>query len=161
LRGGVSKMIRKILVPLDGSKIGESALPYVQDIISGFRPELSPEIILFHVIHPSVRETIGVEGGTVEIPWTEDDLKSTKDNALSYLNGVIERLKAKGINSTANIVVGREADEIVKFAESEKIDMIAMSTHGRSGIGRWALGSVADRVIHLETHIPISVIRAK
>jgi nucleotide-binding universal stress UspA family protein len=58
------------------------------------------------------------------------------------------------------VTVGHAADEIIKVAQDIKADLIAMSTHGRSGLGRWALGSITDKVLR-ESPVPVLTVRAK
>jgi nucleotide-binding universal stress UspA family protein len=78
-----------------------------------------------------------------------------------YLGKVGRIFDAKDIPVAVKTSTGSSvANEIVNAAEDEKVDMIAMSTHGRSGISRLAYGSVTYKVLHLETHIPVIVIKA-
>lgn len=154
-------MTIKILVPLDGSKVGESAIPYVIELASKLKSELQPEVILFHVM-PQQYQTIAGGEMSVSIPVSDNQLAEFKNKAIEYLDRAGDHIRKKGINVVVKTAFGiaATAEEIVKIAEAEKVDIIAMSTHGRSGIGRWALGSVTDKVLHFETHIPIMVIRA-
>ncbi len=154
-------MTVKILVPLDGSKVGEAVIPRVVDIVSNIKTEKEPKVILFHAMLAQLPNQIMYSGTSVDIMVPEKEMKINKKKAIAYLNQVGESIRAKGIAvSTVTSFGTSAAEEIVKAAESEKVDMIAMSTHGRSGIGRWALGSVTDKVLHLGTGIPIIVIRA-
>jgi nucleotide-binding universal stress UspA family protein len=78
----------------------------------------------------------------------------------TYLTRVQARLSEKGIDVATRIVSGDPAARIVDLARQEKADLIAMSTHGRSGIARWVLGSVADKILH-ESKIPMWLVRPK
>jgi nucleotide-binding universal stress UspA family protein len=77
-----------------------------------------------------------------------------------YLDSIAVELKNKGIKVNTIVIVGHAAEEIIKTAEKINADLIAMSTHGRSGLGRWALGSITDKVLH-ESSIPVLTVRSK
>jgi nucleotide-binding universal stress UspA family protein len=152
-------MYQRILVPLDGSKVGESALPYVENLVSKLSPEVTSEVILFQIlspIHPQV--VAGYE--MVNILYTEQEIQHARIQAISYLDEVGERLRKLGVKVLANVAFGDPAEEIVRMADEIDADLIAMSTHGRSGINRWVFGSVTDEVLRREGKIPILVVRA-
>jgi len=152
----------KILIPLDGSEVGEAVIPRVLEMIFRINCEKQCKVILFHVITEQLPNQIMYSGTSVDILVPEKEMKLNKKKAISYLTKVGESIKAKGIAVTSKTAISDSpAGEIVIAAEEEKVDMIAMSTHGRSGIGRWALGSVTDKTLHLETNIPKLVIRAR
>ena len=152
-------MYEKIVVPLDGSKVGEAALPYVEDIVSKLSPEVKTEVVLLQVLAPSSIPT--VSGRTPSgIPYTEQQLEETEKKAMEYLNQTGEALRIKGVTVTAKVAVGDAAEQIVKVAEEIDTNLIAMSTHGRSGFSRWAFGSVTDKVLRREGRIPIAMVRA-
>ena len=140
-------MIRTILVPLDGSERAESVLPYVEQIAGRAGANL---LLLTAVYRPSAWG---------ESPMREDLADETAE-ARTYLESEADRLKAKGLNVKTTIAYQREADSILSAAADEDVDLIAMSTHGRSGISRWILGSVADKVLHA-THRPLLLVRAR
>ena len=152
-------MNERILVPLDGSLVGESALPYVGDLVSKLSPEVQAEVILLQVISPVSIPTVG--GYEVpNIAYTEKQTEENKKNALDYLTRTGEALRSKGVIVTAEVAVGDASEEIIKAAEKINVNLIAMSTHGRSGLSRWAFGSVTDKVLRHEAKIPITVVRA-
>ena len=138
-------MYERILVPLDGSKVGESALPHVEELVSKLSPEVKIEVTLFQV----VPGTHYFRSGEVsaEIPYTEKEMEQIKGEATDYLNKAGEGLRSKGAIVKCKVGVGKAAEEIIKAADEINADWIAMSTHGRSGISRWAFGSVTDRVL--------------
>ena len=78
--------------------------------------------------------------------------------AEDYLGGIADRLKQKGINARSEVRFGNSAEEIILFADELSADTVAMSTHGRSGIARWAMGSVADRVLR-RGNTPLLLVR--
>jgi nucleotide-binding universal stress UspA family protein len=77
-----------------------------------------------------------------------------------YLRGIEHQLARESVTVSSEVRFGRPADEIISFAKDMKIELIAMSTHGRSGLARWAYGSVADRVLHA-AQCPVLLVRAK
>jgi len=78
--------------------------------------------------------------------------------AEEYLHGLEERLKAKGFKVDSHVRYGDEAEEILDHSAQKDIDLIAMSTHGRSGVKRWLLGSVAEKILRHATK-PIFLVR--
>ena len=152
-------MKETILVPLDGSFVGESALPYVADLVSKLLPEVQAEVILLQVLSPVVPSRVG-GGEAPNITYTEKQTEENKKNALDYLTRTGEALRSKGVTVRAEVAVGDASEEIVKAAEKINANLIAMSTHGRSGLSRWAYGSITDKVLRHEAKIPITVIRA-
>jgi len=152
-------MYERILVPLDGSKIGEAALPYVEDLVSKLSPEVKAEVILLQVLSP-VTSYITRGYAIPDVDHTKEEMEQNRKKAEEYLNKTGEALRNKGVAVTAEVREGSAAEEIVKLAEEINANIIAMSTHGRSGLSRWAFGSVTDRVLRLEGKIPIAMVRA-
>ncbi len=87
-------------------------------------------------------------------------MESASQDAQRYLDGVAARLEAQGIKTSTTLQIGGVANAIIDFAEENSIDLIAMCTHGRTGLARWALGSVADRVLRAG-RVPLFLVRAK
>ena len=152
-------MYERIIIPLDGSKLGEAALPFVVDLMSKMSPDVVVEVTLLQVLSLSTPYVIG-GWETGAVVFTDEELKQTKSRALEYLNATGEVLRSKGATVTAKVAVGDSSDEIVKAAEEIGADLIAMSTHGRSGISRWAFGSVTEKVLRREGSVPVVVVRA-
>ena len=148
-------MYEKTLVPLDGSELAEVALPYAEELAS----RLKTELILFQVV-PRAYHVYGAYMSVAQVPYTDEEMEPIKASAQSYLGKVGNKLKDKGIATRSEVGVGAAADEIMKLAEENSVDMVTMSTHGRSGISRWALGSVADKVVR-GTKQPVALVRAK
>ena len=138
-------MLKKILVPLDGSKVAEAVLPYVEELVSGLAPGIKGEVTLFHVLSPTYYVVAGEAGAP--IPYTEAEIEQIKKKTVGYLDKAGKGLKSKGATMKYKVGVGRAAEEINKAAEEINADLVAMSTHGRSGLSRWAFGSVTDRVL--------------
>jgi nucleotide-binding universal stress UspA family protein len=152
-------MYEKILIPLDGSKVAEVALPNVEDLVVRMAPKTKIEVTLLQVISNLTYNVLTPEE-EAQIPYSEEDLKQIKQNALEYLEKIAAPLREKRIDVKTMISVGNAAEEIIKAAQKTGANVIAMSTHGYSGIKRWALGSVADKVLH-SSEIPVLTIRAK
>ena len=86
--------------------------------------------------------------GVVEVPYTEEEIKSLKADAEEYLQKVSSKLMAERITTSYEVRVGSAAEEIIKLADETPTDVVAMSTHGESGFSRWEHGSIADKVLH-------------
>jgi len=148
----------KILIPLDGSKVGEAALPYVNELLSTLSPRAKLELILLQVVS---LQSHYVNVGDVMSPvaYTTGEMKQIRKSALNYLSRVGKCLKAEGFVVANKVEVGSAADEILRVADEMNVDLIAMSTHGRHGISRWAFGSVTDKVLR-GGNKPILLVRA-
>ena len=151
-------MEERILVPLDGSKVGEAALPYVEELASKLLPEVKVEVTLLQVVSSLTHYVVAGEA-SAWVPYTEEEMEQIKKRAVGYLDTTGEVLRSKGAAVKIRVGVGRSADEIIKIADEINANMIAMSTHGRSGLSRWAFGSVTDRVLRGGER-PVLVVRA-
>ncbi len=150
-------MLKKILVPLDGSKVAEAVLPYVESLVSGLAPGIKGEVTLFHVLSPTYYVVAGEAGAP--IPYTEAEIEQIKKKTVGYLDKAGEGLRSTGAVVECKVGVGKAADEINKAADEINADLVAMSTHGRSGLSRWAFGSVTDRVLRGGNR-PVLMVRA-
>jgi len=151
-------MKEKVLLPLDGSAVGEAAIPNVVDVISRFNPD-NIEITLLRVIS-EFRYSVLSESVNAEFALDEDELSELKEQANEYLEKVAGRIRKRGITVNIMVTVGHPAEEVIRVSEELGVNLIAMSSHGRSGIGRWALGSVTDKVLR-HSSIPVVTVRAK
>ncbi|MFC2072673.1 universal stress protein [Chloroflexota bacterium] len=151
-------MEEKILISLDGSKTGETALPYVKELVAKLSPEVKVEITLLQVVSPMSHYVVAGEE-SVQIAYTEQEMEQIKSKARDYLSRVGESLRSSGATAEIKVGVGDAADEIIKTADEINVDIIAMSTHGRSGLSRWAFGSVTDKVLRGGNR-PVLVVRA-
>ncbi|MDD4858864.1 MAG: universal stress protein [Dehalococcoidales bacterium] len=153
-------MYERILMPLDGSRTGEAALPLIEELAAKLAPAgLKVEVILFQVVAAMSHWVVVGETGA-RIPYTQKELEILKKEAQDYLEKTGEGLRKKGATVRALVVFGDAADEIIKAADDLGADMIAMSTHGRSGLSRWAFGSVTGRVLRASAK-PVLTVRAK
>ncbi len=143
---------QRILVPLDGSQLAEQALPHAERIARAFHGEIV--VLRVPTISPSL--TFGPDPGVL-LPTL---LNEAYEEADAYLANVARRLHAHGIEAhKVPMDPGPVAEAILDYARDADIDLIVMSTHGRSGVGRWVYGSVADRVLR-GAEIPVLLIRA-
>ena len=140
-------MYKKILVPLDGSDLAELALPYAEELAGS----LSCEITLIHV-----SESADEKYENMHQLYIEKIVEATKQGA----ERCRKNKRAKKIKVSSVHLMGHIAEQIVDYADKESIDLIVMTTHGRSGIRRWLLGNVAAKVVRA-TDRPIALIRAK
>ena len=143
---------RRILVPLDGSKVAEQVLPAVTPIAKS----LGCEMTLFQV-------PIIYASGSLIGEWylpLHGHFETADQDARDYLDRVSGRLNKQGIKASTATWVGAVAESIIDYAKVNDVDLIAMCTHGRTGIARWALGSVADRVLRAGDK-PLLLVRAR
>ncbi len=153
-------MSERILMPLDGSEIGEAALSYVEGLISRLAPGEAVEITLLHVI-TTVRHNVPYKGGgMVSIPYTEEQLKTFKDEARAYLDRVSKNLQNSKTTVVCRVSVSENpAEAIIETEKETNADLVAMATHGRGGLSRFAFGSVADRVMRGGS-VPVLMVRS-
>jgi len=143
---------RRILVPLDGSAVAEQVLPSATSIAQAF----GAGMVLFQV--PIVYVS-GSLMGELYLPF-RGVLETAEQDVQAYLDRVAYRLKEQGVNVSTAMQIGAVAESIIGHAEANRIDLIAMCTHGRTGLGRWTLGSVADRVLRASS-MPVLLVRAR
>ena len=152
-------MYRRILVPLDGSKLAECALPHAEELT---RDRNTGELILVSAteqVHARTRAPEALELYHSAGPEVTVTFGKKHGEAQRYLNKVAEKLKAKGIKARTEVLPWPPAEAIADYAERDSADIIVMSTHGRSGPSRWAFGSVADKVLR-SSCVPVLLIRA-
>jgi nucleotide-binding universal stress UspA family protein len=149
-------MYKTILAPLDGSRLSECALEHVKQVAAGCQVG---QVVLFTVVEQlayaeySTRERI-----EEDVREKQEAGKRAVEKAEKYLAEAKDNLTKEGISVESVVFQAEEnqavADAILSYAERNGVDLIIMSTHGRSGITRWALGSVADRVVR-HSKIPV------
>jgi len=127
-------MYEKILVPLDGSEVAEQAIPYVERLTQ----KLKSEVILITVCLP---------GDPLERALTE------------YIERRAEKIQSLGVNARSLCIEGDSATSIIDFAEKNKVGLIVISTHGKTGISHWPLGSIASKVVQ-RSNIPVFLVRS-
>lgn len=147
-------MYKKILVPLDGSKRAEAIMPHVEELAHRY----GATAILLQVVD-STHMVAGPYGEIPDYQTYLDDLKNREEEAKQYLAGWQGILSAQDITAVAKVEMGAIVDGIMSVAERENADLIAMSSHGRTGLSRVFYGSVAAGLLH-RTDRPLMLIRA-
>lgn len=145
-------MYARMLVPLDGSILAEQVLPYVSCIGKG----LSARVDLLRVFEPADERLID----PAKRLYLDRLSAALRDQAGDYLARVAAPLQQEGLTVAWTTREGNPAEYIVREAENDPGTIIAMATHGRSGVGRWLLGSVADKVLHAAS-APLLLIRPR
>ena len=140
--------MKTILVALDGSELAEQAIPAVSSLAAAAKADV---VLAAVVVQPD-------RWPSATMP--QESIGDERDYAEFYLSSVTDRLRGNGVRSRVRIEEGRAAETIVAIADDEAADLIAMTTHGRSGFARWILGSVADRVLHLSRK-PVLLVHAQ
>ncbi len=144
-------ILKAVVVPLDGSTLAEKALPYVEELAK----KIPFKVILLraYALSPSVT---GDEYGT----YMEELMNQIESEARDYLTTKVAEAKQKGLKDVVSVVkFGYGADEIITLARDTADNLVAMCTHGRSGVKRWVLGSVTERVVR-HSGDPVLIIRA-
>jgi nucleotide-binding universal stress UspA family protein len=148
-------MISHILVPLDGSDLAEGVLPYAKDL--GIR--LHAKIHFLWVFKGETPDLLaGRSDARAAIEAAADLTESERKTAANYLSQLVNNWRGEGIDAGSTVVDGAPAVKIIETAHSLEVDLIAMSTHGRSGLGRLVSGSVADEVLR-EGGIPVLLVK--
>jgi len=164
-------MYKRILVPLDGSKLAECALPYAEELAKGCNAE---EVLLLSVTeqvrgqaqvlkgddpYPGYDPSIHSGVPSITVSFGNKDVGKKDIQAQRYLDRVAKGLKAKGIKVRTEVLFWPPAEAITAYAERNDVDIIVMSSHGRSGPSRWAHSSVTDKVLRISP-VPVLMVRA-
>ncbi len=145
-------MYQRILVPLDGSQLAEQAIPYATELCKG-----STEVVLFQVVHLPLPLAAPDASMAMPLPDQEELIQES----LAYLNRIAEKLRQEGVRVRTDAVErDMVPDAIVDYAREHDIDLIVMTTHGRSGISRLIFGSVAESVVR-DAPCPVLLVRAE
>ena len=142
-------MFKRVLVPLDGSRVAEGILPFILQIAG----PLNMELLLVYVVRPIAPQA--VEETT---QFTVYDIEARLKEAREYLTGVAADLQRQGVRLSIDARRGEPVQEIVAAAHESRADIIAMTTHGRSGLSRLMFGSVAEAVLR-QAEIPVLLLR--
>jgi nucleotide-binding universal stress UspA family protein len=145
---------RSIIVPLDGSELAESVLPTVVELAK----KLDLEIVLFRAFQIPYGVYAAADG-YYAINF-EKFINEVKEETNTYLEKKTEALKRQGVEQVSHVSKeGLGADQIISFARDTRDNLVAMCSHGRSGVKRWVLGSVTETVVRYSGD-PVLVIRA-
>jgi len=148
-------MIEKILVPLDGSRLAECVLPFVQKIGT----KLEAEIALVSVTNRTQGywpfEDISRPN---EIRLVPQAACSMEEHASKYLNSAAKNLEDNGLKVSKEVICGKTAQEIIFYANDNHCDLIVVSAHGRGGLNKLTHGSTTARILK-SASIPVTIIR--
>jgi nucleotide-binding universal stress UspA family protein len=143
-------MYKRALVPLDGSMVAEAIVPFILEIAG----PLDMEVALLRVVVPAPPVVLEASGAVAV-----EDVEKLRKDAEEYLASVAPGLRAKGVKVTTSVRCGGNAVmEILDRARSLDADLIAMTTHGRGGLGRLLFGSIAEAVLR-QAEIPVFMMR--
>jgi nucleotide-binding universal stress UspA family protein len=156
-KGKEAAMLQKILVPLDGSKLAEQALPYAEALAEKFESE----IILLWVVQLPVPVAADYGAPYSATITFDTSVTAETEQAEAYLESLRESLSEHQI--LTRVVVAKNqsvADAIVDLATQEKVDVIVKTTHGRTGLSRWIFGNVAAKVLQ-RAPCPVFLVRVR
>ncbi|RUA16314.1 MAG: universal stress protein [Clostridia bacterium] len=140
-------MYKHILVPLDGSKMAERAIPYATELCKG-----ATTVTLFQVVHLPLPLAAPEVSLAVPMPGKDELLQEAR----AYLGDIAAKLRPEGVNvKIAAVERDVVADAVVEYAAEHDISLIVMTTHGRSGLSRLVFGSVAESIVR---HAPCPVL---
>ncbi len=148
-----------VLVPLDGSELAEVKLNHVRELAEQFGAQ-SLDIVLLRVCELFSQPHLHYPP-PMPLSWEESlkyETKRCKEICLTYLNGVRKRLRKDGLSVRLAVPVGNPAEVIVEYVSKNPVNLILLATHGLTGLGQWAFGSVANKVIK-GTSTPVFLIR--
>lgn len=142
---------RKIVVPIDGSGWSESAIPHAVDIARNN----NSEIILLHVFRPPAYEYTD----QIALAGNEDQIQQVREQIKQHLMGLRNQLRSEQLNCRVQFIEGQGvANLICNYINEEGVDLVIMSTHGRSGITQLLFGSIAQKVLH-GVKVPVMIVR--
>ena len=147
-------MYRKILIPLDGSKLAECVLPHVQTLVQGCQVR---DVVFMRVVEPI--KPVVVADAMMSPQDVERITASMVSEAGMYMKALVQSQKYVGARVEWQMKVGHVAETLVDYATEHGVDLIVIATHGRSGVSRWVWGSVADRVLRASC-VPVLMVRA-
>jgi nucleotide-binding universal stress UspA family protein len=151
-------MFKKILVCLDGSELSEQILPYAEEQALHFNSKL---VLIRVYSEPGFigLAVPGFPGVPIETQSMGKQIEREEQEAKNYLKTIADKLlKQRGLTAECVTSLGVAGESIVKYAAENKVELIAIATHGRSGPGRVVMGSIADYVLR-HAHLPILLIR--
>ena len=148
-------MYKKIMVPLDGSELAECVLPHIETLIKGGGVR---EVVFVRVVPPFELTPIRGE------PWFNEEQiahidAGTKKVAIDYLDQLMSRIDYGKVNAKAEVITGKIADSLSDYAIKNEVNLIVIATHGRSGVSRWVMGGVSDRIIR-SSRVPVLTVRS-
>jgi nucleotide-binding universal stress UspA family protein len=146
-------MYNTILVPLDGSQRAERILPHVQALAQKFGSRL----FLLQVVEPIVVGVSPYDAGSL---YVADEINRRTEEAKQYLARLQDQLRGQGVEVQTQVEYGPVVSTILELADEHNVDLIAMASHGRTGLARVFYGSVAAGILN-RAERPLLVIRAQ
>ena len=149
-------MYKNIIVPLDGSELAECVLPHVHTVAKG---QTAARVTLIRVV-----TKLHLYGG-VESRFSPEEKKRLEDGSIrvasEYLEKVAARLTEQGLKVDTLVLFGEKTiDTLADYVDKNSVDIIVIATHGRSGVGRWVMGSVAEKILRASP-VPVLMVRPK
>jgi nucleotide-binding universal stress UspA family protein len=147
------------MVPLDGSELAECVFPHLETIAKGCGVK---NVILVRAVEPFyIPKYIDSDfyASVVSAISPKEVDAENKALAKKYLDGVVSRLNLNGAQIKTEVIMGKPAEVLADYAAKNKVDLIIIATHGRSGVSRWVWGSVADRILR-STCAAVFMVRA-
>jgi nucleotide-binding universal stress UspA family protein len=149
MRETEGQKLEHLLVPLDGSELAEGVLAEVEQLASA----TGATVTLLQIVSLTNAMPMVPSASVLKLE------KLAEEGAAEYLEGVADRLRARGVDTRCEVISGDDiAATLLERVEAENCDMVAMATHGRGGLRRWAFGSVADRLIR-NAQKPVLIVR--
>lgn len=142
-------MFECIVVPLDGSKHAEVALDYARDLAQKY----SARLHLVRVLWPSLQ---ALTGGEV-VAVTQAQMAQEQQLARNYLEPLVQSLSGGDLKVSSQVALGDPAETVLDLAEDAEASLIVLTSHGRSGLRRWLMGSVAERIAR-HAHCPVMIV---
>lgn len=146
-------MYRRIIVPLDGSDLAAEALVHARELAQ----RLSVPLHLVRVVDAHVLNQIGSTGLAFDYGAVTELIEEEDQDAIAFMEQHLAALKGEGLDVSGTVVHGPVASSIVASAQAD--DLIVMASHGRTGLRRWFLGSVAEEILRQAT-VPVLLLRA-
>jgi nucleotide-binding universal stress UspA family protein len=151
-------MYNKIMVPLDGSELAECVMPHVEAITTGCK---ITNVVFVRVVAPiQLLVKLPAQG---ELGFQEKDHREMEEQrkkaAKAYLKKIVQKTALEGAVLSYEVLEGKVAETLAHWAEQHDVDLIIIASHGRSGVSRWVMGSVADRLLR-SVCVPVMMIRA-
>ncbi len=155
-------MYSRILVPLDGTDHSETILPHATELAQKFAATL----VLLRVTMSrgeALRQTVSPEpmaAAPISLDVADSLVDAQDEAAGRYLAGVRQRLESSGVSCETVVVEGNTTITLPEVVKQQRIELVAMATHGRAGLSRFFLGSVADSLLH-DVHIPVLLLNSE
>ena len=147
-------MYKKIMVPLDGSELAGCVLHHAEALTKAFDVG---EVFLVRVVEPFSPPYYGGDAVDAELVAKNEELRRVA--AEKYIQETANNFNGNGAAVHPEVLFGRVAESLADYAQKHEVDLLIIASHGRSGISRWVMGSVAEKLLRT-VNSPILIIRA-